>query len=289
MTEVVAVVTQPDRPAGRGLGPRPPEVKRRAGELGLPTWQPAGVRTAEFAEQLRALEPHVGVVVAYGRILPSAVLRAPAHGCVNVHASLLPRWRGAAPVQHAILHGDRETGVCLMQMDEGMDTGPIVGCDRVAIDPDESAEMLSRKLSELGAKVLARDLKPYLAGDRAPVPQDETSATRAPPLRKGDGRLDWTKTARAVHDHVRAVTPWPGASTGMEGKRVKVHRTRVVERGGRAAAPGTLVRADSGGILVACGEGVLGVEELQLEGKRRMEARELLKGIGWTPGMCFEG
>ncbi len=288
VADVALVVCQPDRPAGRGLKLRPPPTKELALARGIPVLQPTKVRTASFAGELAALEADVGVVVAYGRILPRAVLDAPRLGCVNVHASLLPRWRGAAPIQWAVVHGDAETGVCLMQMDEGMDTGPVLSCDRTPIDPDETAGELSERLAALGAALLSRDLDAFVGGRLEPRPQDEAGATRAPLLRKADGRVDFRASARAVHDRVRGMTPWPGAFAHIDGARVKIHRTHVVVDEGGRGAPGEIVRADRHGIEVACGRGTVAIDELQLEGKRRVAAGQLLAARSWTEGMRFE-
>ncbi|MFW6051627.1 MAG: methionyl-tRNA formyltransferase [Myxococcota bacterium] len=288
VADVVAVVTQPDRPAGRGMALRRPPVKARALEHGLDVLQPTKVRTGELADRLAALGADVGVVVAYGRILPRAVLNAPRLGCVNVHASLLPRWRGAAPVHWAIVHGDEETGVCLMQMDEGMDTGPVLCCERTPIDPNETAGRLAERLSSLGASVLERELPRFLAGELEASAQPDTGVTVAPVLRKEHGRIDWTRSAREVHDLVRGMSPWPGAFATMEGSRVKVHRTHVVDRTSEIAPPGTLVRAEGDALHVACGRGVVAVDELQAEGRKRLGARQFLAGHGWSRGARFD-
>ena len=278
IADVRAVITQPDRPAGRGMKLTPPPVKTLALERGLPVVQPTKVKTADFAAEVRAHEADVALVVAYGRILPLAVLEAPRLGCVNVHASLLPRWRGAAPVHWAIAHGDQETGVCLMQMDEGMDTGAVLACERTPIGPDETAGDLSERLSQLGAELVRRELPRYVRGELRASPQDHAAATHAPLMEKSHGQIDWGRSARAVHDLVRGMSPWPGAFTTREGARIKVHRTRIVVPDGRRGAPGDIVRADAHGIEVACGEGIVSLDELQLEGKRKMTAGELLAG-----------
>src|SRR5690606_9240559 len=187
------------------MKPRPPPVNVRAPELGLDVVQPAKVKTPEFAASLRALEADVAVLVAYGRILPRAVLDAPRRGCVNVHASLLPRWRGAGPIQWAIASGDAETGVCLMQMDEGMDTGPVIACERTPIDPDETAAQLGARLAQMGADLVRAKLADFVEGRITPVPQDSAAATLAPMLTKEDGRIDWSAPARRVHDRVRGM------------------------------------------------------------------------------------
>ncbi len=289
MADVVRVVCQPDRPAGRGMKLRPPPVKERALELGLPVEQPTKVKTPELAASLRALEADVAVVIAYGRILPKAVLDAPRRGCVNVHASILPRWRGAGPIQWAIVHGDRESGVCLMQMDEGMDTGPVIACERTPIQPDETAEELGDRLARMGADLLRAKLQAFVDGTIEAIAQDSAHASYAPLLTKEDGRIDFRARARAIHDRVRGTYPWPGAHTRLDGQIVKVHRTEVRDEIATTGEPGTIVRADAEhGIEVACGAGIVALVELQLEGKKRMSAGELLSGQRWRSGMRFD-
>jgi methionyl-tRNA formyltransferase len=289
MADVVRVVCQPDRPAGRGMKLRPPPVKERALELGLEVVQPTKVRTPEFAESLRALEADVAVVIAYGRILPRAVLDAPRRGCVNVHASILPRWRGAGPIQWSIVSGDAETGVCLMQMDEGMDTGPVIACRRTPIDPDETSAELGERLAQMGAELLREVLPDWVAGRVAPTPQPTEGVTVAPLLEKEHGRIDWSQPARAVHDRVRGTYPWPGAYASLGGQRVKVHRTAVRAEDGTLAAPGTILHADARhGFEVACGRGSVALLDLQLEGKKRLGAAEFLAGHRCEVGARFE-
>ena len=225
---------------------RPPAVKKRALELGLEVWQPKKVRTAEFAEQLRALDADVAVVVAYGRILPRGVLDAPRTGCVNVHASLLPRWRGAAPIQWSIAHGDEETGVTLMQVDEGMDSGAILATVSTPITPDEDAATLSDRLSKMGAELLREQLARYVAGDLTPQPQEEGAVTMAPLLKKEHGRIDWNKPAQAVHNQIRGMNPWPGAHTVLGERRIKVHRDGRVDARSRRRGSWAGDRARSG-------------------------------------------
>jgi len=287
ISDVAVVVSQPDRPAGRGLAMRPPAVKKRALELGLEVWQPAKVRTAEFADRLRALRADVAVVVAYGRIVPRAVLDAPTAGCVNVHASLLPRWRGAAPIQWSIVHGDEETGVTLMQMDEGMDTGPILATASTPIAPDDDAATLSDRLSKMGAELLHEQLPRYVAGDLTPQPQAEGKATMAPLLKKDHGRIDWNKSARSVHNQIRGMNPWPGAHTVLGERRIKVHRALASTLDPEGAAPGQVIALDREGILVACTEGTLEIQELQESGRKRVDARSFATGRGIAVGDRF--
>jgi len=287
ISEVVAVISQPDRPAGRGLAMRPPPVKQRALELGLDVWQPTKVRTAEFARRLRALEVDVAVVVAYGRILPPAVLEAPRAGCVNVHASLLPRWRGAAPIQWSIVHGDEETGVTLMQMDEGMDTGPILATASTRIEPDDDAATLSERLSKMGAVLLREELPRHVADELTPKPQDDAAATMAPLLDKAHGRIEWNRSARAVHNQIRGMNPWPGAHTLLCERHIKVHRALATTLDPEGASPGEVIALDPEGILVACAEGTLEIQELQESGRKRVDARSFASGRGVAVGDCF--
>jgi methionyl-tRNA formyltransferase len=287
ISDIAVVISQPDRPAGRGLAMRPPAVKKRALELGLEVWQPKKVRTAEFAEKLRALEADVAVVVAYGRILPRGVLDAPRTGCVNVHASLLPRWRGAAPIQWSIVHGDEETGVTLMQVDEGMDSGAILATVSTPIAADEDAATLSDRLSRMGAELLREQLAPYVAGDLTPQPQDDGAVTMAPLLKKEHGRIDWNKSAQAVHNQIRGMNPWPGAHTVLGERRIKVHRTVASTLDPEGAPPGQVIALDPEGILVACAEGTLEIQELQESGRKRVDARSFASGRGVAVGDRF--
>jgi methionyl-tRNA formyltransferase len=287
MSEVAVVISQPDRPAGRGLAMRPPAVKKRALELGLEVWQPTKVRTAEFAAKLKGLEADVAVVVAYGRIVPRAVLDAPRMGCVNVHASLLPRWRGAAPIQWSVVHGDAETGVSLMQMDEGMDTGAVLATTSTLIARDDDAATLSDRLSKMGAELLRTELPRYVAGEITPRPQDESAATMAPLLKKEHGRIDWNKSSEAVHNQIRGMNPWPGAHTVLGERRIKVHRTVASTLDPEGATPGQVTALDAEGILVACAEGTLEIQELQESGRKRVDARAFASGRGVAVGDRF--
>ncbi len=287
IADVVLVVSQPDRPSGRGMKLRPPAVKARALELGLEVHQPTKVRTNEFAELLRSQRADIGVVVAYGRILPLRVLEAPRLGCVNVHASLLPRWRGAAPVQWAIVEGDAETGVALMQMDEGMDTGPVLALRRTAIGANETYGGLLDRLSTVGAALLRDELARYIEGALVATPQPIEGVTMARMLTKDDGRLRWQDDAQRVHDRVRGLSPWPGTFTHVldgEPRRIKVHRTRVVAREGTHGKPGTVLQGTDAGIEVACGRGVIAIDELQDPGKKRLDAVRYLAGRGMNNG-----
>lgn len=274
---VVGVVTQPDRPAGRGKRLTPPPVKVLAQELGLPLMQPRRLRDPEAMARLREWAPDLIVVTAYGQILRPEVLQLPRYGCLNVHASLLPRWRGASPIQHAILAGDAETGVTIMLMDEGLDTGPILRQRATPVGPEETAGQLSARLAEMGADLLIETLPDYLAGALQPQPQDDSRATYAPLLKKEDGRLDFTRPAAYLARQVRAFDPWPGTFTNWEGQILKVKRAYAVA----APSPGPGVRLVHEGLpAVGTGEGVLVLVEVQPAGKRAMSGADFLRGAG---------
>lgn len=285
--EVVLTVTQPDRPAGRGKRIEAPPVKRWALDHGLGVVQPERLKGTDFHEVVRALDPDVAVVAAYGRLLPPDLLAAPRHGCVNLHASLLPKYRGAAPAQWAIARGERVTGVSLMQMEVGLDTGPVFAKACVDIAPDETGESLLGKLSSAGADLLRRELVPFLRGERPATPQAAAEATLAPIIRKEDGQLDFTRPAAELEARLRAFTPWPGAFTDLDGKRLKVHRARADSD--LCGAPGTVLRADAGGIAVACALGALVCLDVQIEGGRRLSAADFLKGHGVAVGTRLGG
>lgn len=287
IADVVGVVCQPDRPAGRGLELKAPPVKRRALELGLEVVQPEKVRTPEFAAWVAGRAADVALVIAYGRILPRAVLEAPRRGCLNLHASILPKYRGAAPITWAIVNGEAETGVSLMQMDEGMDTGPVLTVHRIPIGPDMTADELAVALGALAADVVRADLERAVRGEIEAVPQDHEAATKAPMLDKEHGRIAWDRPARRVHDHVRGMTSWPGAFTKAEGKLLKVLGTRVADQEGPAAAPGTIVAADRGGVRVACGEGAIDLLRAQVEGRKALPAADLVAGRALRAGMVL--
>jgi methionyl-tRNA formyltransferase len=287
-TDVVGVVCQPDRPGGRGLATAPPPVKVRALERGLPVVQPTKLRTGEFAAWVREQRADLALVVAYGRILPRDVLDATRLGYVNVHASILPQYRGAAPITWAVVNGERESGVTLMLLDEGMDTGDVLEVVRTAIGPDETAGDLSLRLADLGATLVRDRLEAFARGELARTPQDHASATVAPMLEKKDGLVDWTASAAQVHDRVRGMSPWPGAFTRLAGKTVKLLSTRAtgLTRDSGAAA-GTVVVADKSRVLVACGaDGREAIElvRVQLEGRKPVTAGEWVSGRGVREG-----
>jgi methionyl-tRNA formyltransferase len=275
--EVTGVVTQPDRRAGRGRKPAPSPVKQTALARSLPLFQPQSLRTPEAVTQLAAWEPEVIVVAAFGQILRQDVLNLPPHGCLNVHASLLPRWRGAAPVPAAILAGDEITGVTIMTMDAGLDTGPILSRREEPIRPDDTRATLEKRLAQLGASLLVETLPAYLAGELQPQPQPGEGATYAPQVCKENGSLDWSRPAAELDRQVRAFNPWPGAHTLLSGKRLKVLRAAPMPDWQGKAPPGTVI-ALKDGAAVATGEGVLRLEEVQLAGKRPMDIAAFLCG-----------
>ncbi|HOI15398.1 MAG TPA: methionyl-tRNA formyltransferase [Geobacteraceae bacterium] len=282
--EIPAVVTQPDRPKGRGQKSVPPPVKELAERHGLPVLQPIKVRAPEFIESVREMNPDVVVVVAFGRILPKALLEIPRYGCINVHASLLPRYRGAAPLNWCIINGETETGVTTMLMDVGLDTGDMLLKKATPIDPDEDTSSLHDRLSLIGADLLHETLDLLVQGKLVPEKQDDALSCYAPMLKKEDGLIDWTRDARTIRNLVRGMTPWPGAFTYLDGKLVKVYRARIGEGEG---APGTVLDAGRDGIEVACGGGSLLLDELQLEGKKRLPVRDFLAGCRIAPGTAF--
>jgi methionyl-tRNA formyltransferase len=289
IAEIAGVVCQPDRPAGRGLELKPPPVKVRALELGLSVVQPAKIRTPEFAQWVRDANADVALVIAYGRILPPAILAAPRRGCLNLHASILPKYRGAAPITWSVVHGESETGISFMQMDEGMDTGPVYTIHRLAIGPETTADELAVDLGKLAADVVRADLARIVAGEITATPQDHAAATTAPMLEKEHGKIAWDRPARAVHDHVRGMTSWPGAFTTAQGKTLKVLESRIGAESGQAGAPGTVVVAGKQGIEVACGQGTLRILRAQAEGRKPLGAAELVGGRTISAGMVLGG
>jgi methionyl-tRNA formyltransferase len=274
--EVVAVYTQPDRPAGRGRGLQPSPVKREAIARGIPVLQPESLKSELSRDALRALKPDLMVVVAYGLLLPQKILEIPAQGCWNVHASLLPRWRGAAPIQRAIEAGDSETGVCLMQMEKGLDTGPVLLSQRIAIGDNETGGQLHDRLAALGAQTLADGLGLLRAGMR-PVakPQPEAGATYAHKLDKAEAKLDWSQPAEVLARKVRAFNPWPMAEAVLAGERVRIHGAVALPLAHRAT-PGSVLLAGRDGIDIACGDGALRIRVLQREGGKAITAADYL-------------
>jgi methionyl-tRNA formyltransferase len=283
--EVIAVVTQPDRPKGRGQKTVPTPVKELAEKNGIPVLQPLKVRAPEFIETLKRMNPDLIVVVAFGRILPKALLDIPKFGCINVHASLLPRYRGAAPLNWCIINGETETGVTTMLMDEGLDTGAMLLKKTTPIDPEEDTSSLHDRLSVLGAETLSETLDLLAAGKLIPEKQDDSLSCYAPILKKEHGLIDWNSTARAIRNMVRGMSPWPGAFTRLDGKLIKIYKVRSDNtKCGDVDTPGTVLKADRYGIEVACGGGSVIIDELQLEGRKRLPAGEFLAGYKIAPG-----
>ena len=283
--ELIAAVTQPDRPRGRDLKLQPSAVKVFASDRKIPVLQPARVRDPEFMVELQRLAPELIVVVAFGQIIPQTLLDLPKHGCLNVHTSLLPRHRGAAPIQWAIAEGDLETGVTIMKMDAGLDTGPIISRARTPILEEDTAGTLHDRLGDLGADLLVKTIYDYVDGRIIPIPQPAEGATYARKITKEDGLIDWQQSARSIHNRVRAFVPWPGAYTWRpgNGNRVllKVWKTTPVDAIG---SPGEVLLASGGELLVACGTKAIRVIEAQREGGRRMPAAEYLAGHPIRPG-----
>jgi len=276
---LLAVVSQPDRPAGRGQAPSPPAVKVAATALGVPVIQPEKLRTPDAEATLAAFAADIFVVVAYGRILPQNLLDLPRLGAFNVHASLLPRLRGAAPIQWSIIRGDAQTGVSIMRMEAGLDTGPVAATRALAIADDDTAGTLSDKLAALGAGLLAETLPAIAGGGVALAPQDDAAATLAPMLAKGDGHLTFDRPARVVSAHARGVDPWPGASALLDGAPLKLFGPRVLGSPvGPTGRPGEVLGLRPEGLAVACAEGAIAFGELQLPGRRRMPAAAVLAG-----------
>jgi len=276
---VVAVVTQPDKPKGRNLETEPSAVKVLALAAKLPVLQPVRARDEQFPAQLRAFEPELIVVVAYGQILPPSILDLPKHGCVNVHTSLLPKYRGAAPIQWAIANGEAETGVTIMKMDAGLDTGAILSQQRTPITPEDNSATLHQRLARLGAELLVETIPDYVSGKVQPVPQPAEGSTSAAKIKKEDGQIVWSQPAEQIWNRFRAFTPWPGAFTHWSGGNksllLKIRAAQVVERAG---APGEILQADKEGIVVGCGQKALRILELQREGGRSLPVRDFLTG-----------
>jgi methionyl-tRNA formyltransferase len=278
--ELVGVYTQPDRPAGRGQAPVHSPVKRAALERGLQVFQPSTLSGTVEAERLAALGPDVVVVAAYGLILPQSILDLPRSGCLNIHPSLLPGYRGATPIPAAILAGDEDTGVTIMLMDAGMDTGPILSQFVVGIEPDDTTASLTARMAGAGARLLGETIPLWLDGSLILQPQDESKATYTSPITKGDGAIDWTLSASVIERRVRAFNPWPGCYTRWRGKLLRIHKAVSLHKE-EAALPGRVTALGSGQpavVGVETGEGMLGLLSVQLEGKRAMSAAEFLRG-----------
>ncbi len=288
--EVSGVVTQPDRPKGRDLKLTPSPVKELALEHGLRVLQPEKARGGEFAADLRDLLPDVIAVAAYGQILPQAILDLPPLGCLNVHTSLLPRHRGAAPIQYALLKGDAETGVTIMKMDAGMDTGDILTCEKTAITAEDDAQTLHDRLAALGAQLLVKTIPAWAKGSIEPQRQSSDGVTYAPRIKKTEGLLDWKLPARELWSKVRALVPWPCAFTYVpaqpQAHLLKIWKAESCERSG-SGSPGQVIEADKEGLVVACGAGALRLLEVQREGGRRLETKQFLAGHPLKAGDYF--
>ncbi len=282
--ELALVLTQPDRPAGRGLEAAPSPVKHAALALGVPVFQPATLKDPALHARLRAAQPDILVVVAYGLLLPQAVLDIPVRGALNIHASLLPRWRGAAPIQRAILAGDPVTGVCIMRMDAGLDTGPVLLRADTQITPEDTAGTLHDRLAARGAALLLEALTGIEQGTVAPVPQATEGVTYAPKVEKSEARIDWTRPALEIDRQIRAFNPFPGAATGIRGTELKVWRAVPCPDSGH---PGTILRVSTTGIVVACATTSLELTKLQRAGGKRLSAGDLLRGFPLAPGDRF--
>lgn len=285
--EITAVFTQTDKPKGRKQILTPPPVKELALRHAIPVFQPKTLKSEEAQESLRGLSPEAIVVAAYGKILPKAVLDLPKYGCINVHASLLPKYRGAAPIQWSILNGEAETGVTTMFMAEGIDTGDILFSERTPIDPDETADMLTERLSHLGAKLIVRTLERLEEGTAVRIPQDEANSSYVKMLDRELSGIDWNRTAREIHNQVRGLNPWPVAETRLKGKRLKIYRTRVIPA--PAGMAGQISRREDGIFVVGCGgETSLELLEVQPENGKRMSGTDFLRGRPNEDGNILE-
>ena len=286
---VAGVVTQPDRPSGRGHHPHPPPVKQLAQDHTVLVLQPERLRDEPFLTALRSLNADLGVVAAYGKILTDSVLQIPRLGLINVHASLLPKYRGAAPIHRAVMAGETETGATIMRVVKALDAGPMLSRVTRPIGPEETSVEVERDLARLGAEALLKDVDALSAGTAIETPQDESAATYAHKLQKTDGLIDWSRSAQAIHNQIRGLHPWPHAFTTLEGCRVLLLESRVeaARRDSSRALPGAIVEAASDNLCVRTGDGVLRIVRLQMEGKRSMAPREFLAGHRVAPGDTF--
>ncbi len=286
---VVGVVAQPDKPGGRGLELHAPALARFAKEHGLPLFQPEKIRkNPEFLETVKGLKPDVIAIAAYGKILPKEILDLPPHGCINVHFSLLPKYRGAAPLQWALINGEEETGVTIFRLKDGpVDSGPILLQKKVMVHDEDNAEILGHRLAVIGAELLIETLDGLADGSLEAIPQNDREASHAPLLKKEDGHVDWTRKAKAVWGQIRGMTPWPGAFTSFKGKRLKIHAAEIVEHPKKGAV-GEVVEVTDEGFQVTCGQGTLLIKELQLEGGKRLAADVFLKGHPLSVGDKLE-
>jgi methionyl-tRNA formyltransferase len=276
--DIVAVVTQPDRAKGRGKKLAPPPVKVVAEEAGIPVYQPERIKTAEFTELLRSFKPDIMIVVAFGQILSKELLDIPPLGCINVHASLLPKYRGAAPINWCIINGEKVTGVTTMYMDIGLDTGDMIIKKEIAIGDSETAGELHDRLMELGALVLSETMELLAEGKAPRTPQDNAAATYAPIMTKALGRIDWSKPAEEVRNLIRGTYPWPGAFSTYDSKVFKVFSAELLDTDTSSSKPGTIARVEKDRMVVDCGTGRLGITELQFENEKRMSVEAYLRG-----------
>ena len=273
--EVVAVVTQKDKPKGRGMSVSYTPVKESALKLNIPIYQPDKVKEESFVEELRKLNPDVIVVIAFGQILSNDILTLPKYGCINVHASLLPKYRGAAPIQWAVIDGEEKSGVCTMKMDEGLDTGDIIDVDEITLDPKETGGSLFDKLAKLGGELILKTLQNLEFGKATFIKQDDSKSTYAKKMTKELGHIDFSKDAESIERLIRGLNPWPSAFTYLDGKVMKIWDADVVDAGG---VPGTVISEEKDSFVIATGSKALKVNELQLEGKKRMKASDFLNG-----------
>ena len=284
--EVCLVVTQPDKPKGRGKEMQPTPVKAAAMKHGIPVYQPKKIRDPECVEELRKYQADVMVVIAFGQILPKSILEMTPYGCINVHASLLPKYRGAAPIQWAVINGDPYTGVSTQRMDEGVDTGDIILEEKVEIRPDETGGSLFDRLAEVGAELCVKTIEAIENGTAVYTPQDNSKATHTAKIHKELGSIDWTKSAKEIECLIRGLNPWPSAYTRLDGKTLKIWRANVLPDE-KKAAPGCIIKAEKGSFLVQTGDGVLELLEVQLEGKKRMTTDAFLNGYTVEEGTYF--
>jgi len=282
--EILLAVTQPDKPKGRGNKMLPPEVKIKAQEYGIEVIQPLSVKDENFYQKLASLQADCFVVVAYGRILPENILKLPKYGAINVHGSLLPQYRGSAPIQRAIMNGERFTGVTIMQMDKGMDTGAMFASGEIPIEDTDTTGTMFEKLAHLGGKLLCEVLDKLENGAITAVAQDDTMATYAPPIQKEEEKIDWTLSANKVFHLIQAMAPSPCAYTFFNGERLKIGQGKIIDFAGK---PGEVVEISKNGITIACGEGAILVEKLQPAGKKMITARDFINGSGIKKGMVL--
>ena len=274
--EIAAVFSQPDKPKGRGYAMTPPPVKVKALEHGVPVYQPTSMRDGEALKIFHAIKPDVGVVIAYGKILPQEILDSPKYGCINVHASLLPKYRGAAPIQWSVIDGEPKTGVTTMQMDAGLDTGDMLLRSETEIQPDETAGELHDRLSAMGAELIVRTLDALAKGELRPEKQDDSQSCYAKMLTKELCAVDWSRSAREIHNRIRGLSPWPVATAVLEGKKLKIHRSAVSDMEAPEAECGEIISLDP--LTVKCGSGAVELLEIQAEGKKRMFSADYLRG-----------